>query len=97
MVRHQRITLTRPSAAHHIDLFILWRQPERQKPDAHLQGPLGDKPGSCQADPNNRTIVVMISDSCPECEANHLDLQALTWEKVMIPGCLRRMQASIAE
>lgn len=30
-----------------------------------LQGPLGDKPGSCQADPNNRTIVVMISTHLP--------------------------------
>jgi hypothetical protein len=29
-----------------------------------LQGPLGDKPGSCQSDPNNRTIVIMISGSC---------------------------------
>lgn len=48
----------------------------------HPQGPLGSKPGSCQADPARRGIVVMVTDSCPECASNQLDLQALTWEKV---------------
>ncbi len=48
----------------------------------HSQGPLGSKPGSCQADPARRAMVVMVTDSCPECASNQLDLQALTWEKV---------------
>ena len=95
---------------------------------------LGDKSGSCQSDPANRTIALLITDrrvwplrtafqpgvfslrllvpraawikrmcqpakvrqpwyhrlisylcllcSCPECEANHIDIQALTWAKV---------------
>ena len=43
---------------------------------------LGDKPGSCNPDPNGRSIVVQITDQCPECEANHMDIQALTWAKV---------------
>ena len=43
---------------------------------------LGDKPGSCQEDPKQRSIVVQITDQCPECGPNHLDIQALTWAKV---------------
>ena len=43
---------------------------------------LGDKPGSCNPDPNRRSIVIQITDQCPECEPDHLDLQALTWAKV---------------
>ena len=45
---------------------------------------LGDKPGSCQADPNKRAIVIQITDQCPECEANHMDIQALTWAKARL-------------
>ena len=44
---------------------------------------LGDKPGSCQADPRQRSIVVQITDQCPECGPNHMDMQALTWAKVI--------------
>ena len=36
----------------------------------------------CNSDPSKRSIVVMITDQCPECEANHMDIQALTWAKV---------------
>ena len=43
---------------------------------------LGAKPGSCQADPRQRSIVVQITDQCPECGPNHMDMQALTWAKV---------------
>lgn len=31
--------------------------------------------GRCNQDPNARTVIVMITDSCPECEADHMDLQ----------------------
>jgi len=43
---------------------------------------LGDLVGSCQANPTLRSIVVQITDQCPECEPDHLDIQALTWAKV---------------
>lgn len=43
---------------------------------------LGSKPGSCQANPADRSIVVQITDQCPECGADHMDLQALTWARV---------------
>ena len=45
---------------------------------------LGDKLGSCQQDPNQRAIVIQITDECPQCEPNHLDIQALTWAKVRV-------------
>ena len=48
---------------------------------------LGDKPGSCQEDPKQRSIVVQITDQCPECGPNHLDIQALTWAKVRSSAC----------
>lgn len=38
--------------------------------------------GRCNADPNQDTVTVQISDSCPECEADHIDMQALTFNKV---------------
>ena len=31
--------------------------------------------GRCNQDPNARMVTIMITDSCPECEADHLDLQ----------------------
>lgn len=31
--------------------------------------------GRCNSDPNARSVTIMITDSCPECEADHLDLQ----------------------
>ena len=48
---------------------------------------LGDQPCSCQADPSKRSIVIQITDNCPQCEADHLDIQALTWAKVIMCIC----------
>ena len=31
------------------------------------------------------TITVTITDSCPQCEANHIDIQALTFNVVRLP------------
>lgn len=31
--------------------------------------------GRCNADSNARTVTVMITDSCPECGADHMDTQ----------------------
>ncbi|BDA46490.1 probable Expansin-A2 at N-terminal half [Coccomyxa sp. Obi] len=42
----------------------------------------GQFAGRCNQDPNARMVTVMITDSCPECEPNHMDLQALTFNKV---------------
>ena len=38
--------------------------------------------GRCSKDTNQRSVTVTITDSCPECEADHLDMQALTFNKV---------------
>ena len=38
--------------------------------------------GRCNSDPSQQSTTVMISDECPECEANHIDMQALTFNKV---------------
>ena len=43
---------------------------------AGLTYPLVDIQGRCNQDPNARSLTIMITDSCPECEADHLDLQA---------------------
>ena len=43
---------------------------------------LGDLAGSCQSNPTFRSIVIQITDQCPQCEPDHLDVQALTWAKV---------------
>ena len=43
---------------------------------------LGQTTGSCRSDPNQRSAVVMVSDTCPQCESDHLDLQAIIWSKV---------------
>ena len=43
---------------------------------------LGDQPGTCNPDATARSIVVQITDQCPQCESNHWDIQALTWAKV---------------
>ena len=40
--------------------------------------------GHCNDDPNQRAVTVMITDACPQCEPDHIDIQALTYEKV---GC----------
>ena len=31
--------------------------------------------GRCNDDPRSRTVSIVITDSCPECESDHLDLQ----------------------
>lgn len=38
--------------------------------------------GRCNADPSQDSVTVLITDSCPECEADHIDMQALTFNKV---------------
>ena len=38
--------------------------------------------GRCNSDPDQRSVTVMITDQCPECEADHIDIQALTYNKV---------------
>ena len=41
--------------------------------------------GRCNSDPNARSVTVMITDNCPQCEADHIDVQALTYNKVHWP------------
>lgn len=31
--------------------------------------------GRCNQDSNARSVTIMITDSCPECEGDHLDIQ----------------------
>ena len=38
--------------------------------------------GRCSKDPNQRSVTVTITDVCPECETDHIDIQALTFNKV---------------
>ena len=46
----------------------------------HLQG-------RCSKDTNQRSVTVTITDTCPECGSDHIDMQALTFNKVLqIPG-----------
>ena len=40
--------------------------------------------GRCNSDPGQRSVTIMITDACPECEANHIDLQALTFQKARL-------------
>ena len=40
----------------------------------------------CNSDPSQRSVVVMITDTCPECASNQLDIQAQTWAKVSSPN-----------
>ncbi len=49
------------------------------QPITHLEC---DMQGRCSGSGNSVTI--MVSDACPECEADHIDLQVLTYDKVMI-------------
>ncbi len=37
--------------------------------------------GRCNGN-GGESVTIMVSDSCPECEADHLDLQALTYNQV---------------
>lgn len=45
-------------------------------------GQIGNTTGRCNPDMNQRGVVVMVSDSCPECASYHWDMQALTYAKV---------------
>ncbi|KAA6425669.1 MAG: hypothetical protein FRX49_04566 [Trebouxia sp. A1-2] len=60
----------------------------------------GQFAGRCNSDPIQRSTTVMISDVCPECEADHLDIQALTYDKIapMLSGRIdiqyRRVQCT---
>ena len=38
--------------------------------------------GRCSKDPNQRSVTVTITDVCPECATDHIDMQALTFNKV---------------
>lgn len=40
-----------------------------------------DGQGRCNSDHNARSVTIMITDACPGCEADHLDIQALTFNK----------------
>jgi len=48
----------------------------------HVPAQLGQTTGSCQGDPQQRSAVVLVTDTCPQCESDHLDLQAVIWSKV---------------
>ncbi|CAK0756698.1 hypothetical protein CVIRNUC_002477 [Coccomyxa viridis] len=50
----------------------------------------GQFAGRCNQDSKARSVTMMISDSCPECEGDHLDIQALTFNK-MAPMALGRI------
>jgi hypothetical protein len=52
----------------------------------HAASPTGlkgsDEQGRCNADPDARSITIQITDACPECQPDQLDIQALTFNKV---------------
>lgn len=52
--------------------------------DQHLKD-LHDVQGRCNQDLNVRSVTIMITDSCPECEADHLDLQACLQKPAVLP------------
>ena len=39
--------------------------------------------GRCSKDSNQRSVTVTITDTCPECGSDHIDMQALTFNKVL--------------
>jgi hypothetical protein len=43
----------------------------------------GDIRGRCITGSNQVSVVVQITDSCPECPADHIDIQAMTFDKVL--------------
>ncbi|KAL4440265.1 hypothetical protein ABPG75_003266 [Micractinium tetrahymenae] len=47
-----------------------------------------DRGGVCKTDSAGKplSIIAMISDSCPECEADHIDVQSLAFAKLADPG-----------
>ena len=42
----------------------------------------GEWANNCITGSDQVSVIIQITDSCPECEANHFDLQALTYNKV---------------
>ena len=38
--------------------------------------------GRCITGPNAVSVIVQITDACPECAADHIDIQALTYNKL---------------
>ena len=42
--------------------------------------------GRCNGDPNSRSVNIMITDSCPECEGDHLDIQVSTFRPTFSPS-----------
>ncbi|KAK9852113.1 hypothetical protein WJX84_000033 [Apatococcus fuscideae] len=42
----------------------------------------GQYAGRCAGNTGKESIIVMISDECPECEADHIDIQAVTFGKI---------------
>ncbi len=38
--------------------------------------------GRCSKDSNQRSVIITITDVCPECATDHIDMQALTFNKV---------------
>lgn len=44
----------------------------------------GEYAGRCNSD--GQSIIVQITDSCPQCELGHFDIQALTYSKVLHPA-----------
>ncbi|CAL5220563.1 g2600 [Coccomyxa viridis] len=38
--------------------------------------------GRCSKDSNQRSVTVTITDTCPECGSDHIDMQALTFNKI---------------
>lgn len=41
--------------------------------------------GNCNPDPNQRSTYITVTDSCPECGPDHIDMQALTYAKIAPP------------
>ena len=48
--------------------------------------------GNCNADLSQRSVTVMITDACPQCEDGHIDVQALTFLKVRWACVLQLLQ-----
>lgn len=40
--------------------------------------------GRCNSDPNSRSVTILITDSCPECEADHLDIQVRFYRRAAL-------------
>ena len=57
--------------------------------------------GRCNSDPNSRSVTILITDSCPECEGDHLDIQVRFYRVVLIVSdlhtwpCHQAMQRGI--